>query len=293
VAPVADVCRQLDGIPLAIELAAARVRLLSPRQIADRLDGRFRLLTGGSRTALPRQQTLRAAIEWSYDLLEPAEQELFRRLGVFARRFGLETVERVCAADAAGPNDEFAVLDRLGSLIDKSLVVATGFEAGRQRYRLLESTRLYARERLDAAGEGAELQRRLASHVRLAARQALEQGDRDDIRATDRIEADLDNIRAVIDWAVIERCDMVFGAEFIDELWPFWLDTGKNIEAQRLYRYVLEYKSDLEGSLAGRILLGHGLLAWQRWTFEEARVSLEEALTRCDRCPTNVKSAGP
>jgi tetratricopeptide (TPR) repeat protein len=275
VAAVAEICRQLDGMPLAIELAAARARLLSPTQIVSRLDARLRLLTGGSRAALPRQQTLRAAIEWSYDLLEPAEQELFVRLGVFAGRFGLGAVTAVCAADDA---EEFAVLDLLSSLVDKSLVNTTGTEAGLQRYRLLESTRLYARERLDAAGETESLRRRLAEHVRTASRQTIADGDQDDIRWTDRIEADLDNIRAVLDWAIIEGRDVDLGARLLDELWRYWLETGKYLEVKRLSDRILQYAPGLDAALTGRIFLNAGLLATRRWDVEEGRKALERAL---------------
>jgi predicted ATPase/transcriptional regulator with XRE-family HTH domain len=276
VAPIAEICRQLDGIPLAIELAAARVRLLSPMEIVSRLDARLRLLTSGSRTALPRQQTLRAAIDWSYDLLEPAEQELFRRLAVFAGRFGFEAASAVCAE--AG-SEEFAVLDRLSSLIDKSLVTATGVEAGRQRYRLLDSTRLYARERLDTAGESEALRRRLADYVRAASRQTLADGNQDDCRWIDRIEADLDNIRAVLEWAIVEGRDVVFGAEFVDELWRYWLDTGKYLEVKRLSDRILERTPELGDALAGKVQLNAGLLATRRWDVDEGRRSLESALT--------------
>ena len=275
VAPIAEICRQLDGMPLAIELAAARVRLLSPTQIVSRLDARFRLLTGGSRTALPRQQTLGAAIDWSYDLLEPEEQAFFRRLGIFAGRFGFEAAQAVCADDDA---DEFAVLDRLASLIDKSLVVATGVEAGRQRYRLLESMRLYARERLAAGGEEEQVRRQLREHVRAAVRETIAAGDRDEIRWTDRIEADLDNIRAVLDWAIVEGRDIVFGAKLVDELWPYWLDTGKFLEVKRLYDKILERAPELGDALAGKILLTYGLLMSRRWNVDESRRSLERTL---------------
>jgi predicted ATPase/class 3 adenylate cyclase len=146
---VADICRRLDGIPLALELAAARVKILTPRQLHERLDKRFGVLTGGSRDALPRQQTLRALIDWSYELLDEPEQRLFRRLAIFVNGFALE------GALAVGRDDETHGLDGfdvLASLVDKSLVLAepVGDET---RYRLLESTRAYAFEKLDAAGE--------------------------------------------------------------------------------------------------------------------------------------------
>ncbi|MGW4195745.1 BTAD domain-containing putative transcriptional regulator [Streptomyces sp. NPDC005004] len=139
----AEICRRLDGLPLAIELAAARLRMLTPRQIADRLDDRFRLLTSGSRTVLPRQQTLRAVVDWSWELLDEDEREVLGRLSVFAGGCDLAAAEAVC-----GP----AALDALGSLVDKSLVVATPSAGGGMRYRLLETVTEYAGERLDETG---------------------------------------------------------------------------------------------------------------------------------------------
>ena len=147
-AAVTDICRHLDGIPLAIELAAARVRALSVEQIAAHLSDRFRLLTGGDRTALPRQQTLRACIDWSYDLLIDSERALLRRLAVFAGGFTLEAAENVAAGEGLAAAD---VMDLLGHLVEKSLVE---MDAEGQRYRLLETVRKYARERLNESNEG-------------------------------------------------------------------------------------------------------------------------------------------
>jgi len=142
---VAEICARLDGIPLAIELAAARCRAMAPEQIAGELDHRFRLLTGGPRTALPRQQTLTASVSWSYDLLDDDEQALFRRLGVFTGAFPLEPVEAVC-----GVMDRWAVFDGLSQLVGKSLVV---FDPRTGWYSLLETLRLYALERCAERGE--------------------------------------------------------------------------------------------------------------------------------------------
>ncbi|WP_235470267.1 ATP-binding protein, partial [Streptomyces platensis] len=161
-AACAEICRRLDGLPLAIELAAARLRLLSPRQLADRLDDRFRLLTSGSRTLLPRQQTLRAVVDWSWELTDEPERAVLRRLSVFAGGCDLTAAEAVCAGDGV---DGREVAGLLGSLIDKSLVVAApaGEEdgtGGEMRYRLLETVGEYAGERLDEAGERAGAERR-------------------------------------------------------------------------------------------------------------------------------------
>jgi predicted ATPase len=162
-AAVAAICRHLDGMPLALELAAARVRALSPEKIAERLHDRFRLLVGGDRTALPRQQTLRALIDWSHDLLAEPERALLRRLAVFAGGWTLEAAEAVGAGDGIEPAD---VLDLLTHLVDKSLVVV---EAEGGRYTMLETVREYAQDRLDAAGDGDGARaRHLAFHVALA-----------------------------------------------------------------------------------------------------------------------------
>ncbi|WP_406189913.1 winged helix-turn-helix domain-containing protein [Streptomyces griseus] len=172
-AACAEICRRLDGLPLAIELAAARLRMLTPRQIADRLDDRFRLLTNGSRTVLPRQQTLRAVVDWSWDLLDAAERAVLRRLSVFAGGCSLAAAEEVCALPA--PADGVAVdapdvAPLLGSLVDKSLVVAAPGDDGEMRYRLLETVGEYAAERLDEAAEREAVERRHLTHYRELAR---------------------------------------------------------------------------------------------------------------------------
>uniref|UniRef100_UPI001C30F801 ATP-binding protein n=1 Tax=Streptomyces sp. TRM64462 TaxID=2741726 RepID=UPI001C30F801 len=158
----AEICRRLDGLPLAIELAAARLRALTPRQLADRLDDRFRLLGSGARTALPRQQTLRAVVDWSWDLLDDRERAVLRRLSVFSGGCALDAAEAVCA--------EPDTLGLLGSLVDKSLVVASPLEDGAMRYRLLETVAEYAAERLDQSGERAATEHRHLVHYRELAR---------------------------------------------------------------------------------------------------------------------------
>ncbi|MFF0555989.1 ATP-binding protein [Streptomyces sp. NPDC004266] len=187
---VDEICRRLDGLPLAIELAAARLRLLTPRQIADRLDDRFLLLTSGSRTVLPRQQTLRAVVDWSWDLLDPAERTLLRQVSVFAGGWDL------AAAEALSPH----AADALGALVDKSLVVATPTEDGEMRYRLLETIHEYATER--AAEDPELLAAAEATHT--AHFTALAEAAEPMLRSAeqlpwiDRIERDLDNIRAAL-----------------------------------------------------------------------------------------------
>ncbi|MEU8683105.1 BTAD domain-containing putative transcriptional regulator [Streptomyces sp. NPDC048611] len=206
-----EICRRLDGLPLAIELAAARLRLLSPRQLADRLDDRFRLLTSGSRTLLPRQQTLRAVVDWSWELTDEPERAVLRRLSVFAGGCDLAAAEEVCAGDGVDAR-EVAVL--LGSLIDKSLVVAApaGAErggvraAGQMRYRLLETVAEYAGERLDEAGERAATERRHLVAYRELARTTdpllRGAGQR---AGMERLELEHDNLRTALRRALAAR----------------------------------------------------------------------------------------
>ena len=151
--PIASICRRLDGIPLAIELAAARIRSLSPSDLLERLDDRFRLLRGAGRGGLERHQTLRATVAWSYQLLSPDSRLLFDRLSVFAGTFDLAAAEAICADDTI---DEYDIVDLLGDLVDKSMVIADRSDRG-TRYRLLETLRQYGEERLDDRGETAPM----------------------------------------------------------------------------------------------------------------------------------------
>ncbi|MFJ8359846.1 BTAD domain-containing putative transcriptional regulator [Streptomyces sp. NPDC093984] len=193
----AEICRRLDGLPLAIELAAARLRMLTPRQIADRLDDRFRLLTSGSRTVLPRQQTLRAVVDWSWDLLEEDERAVLRRLSVFSGGCDLTAAEAVC-----GP----AALEALGSLVDKSLVVAAPSGDGAMRYRLLETVAEYAAERLEESGERPGTERAHLTYYRELARTTdpLLRSSRQPA-AVARLQLEYENLRTALRRAVAAR----------------------------------------------------------------------------------------
>jgi predicted ATPase/class 3 adenylate cyclase len=200
---VVEICRRLDGIPLAIELAAARVPLLSVQEIAMRLGDRFRLLTGGRRTALPRQQTLQALIDWSWDLLTDDERRLLRRLSVFAGGCTLEAaaeVARLPTEATAGGDPSLDTLDALGRLVGRSLVVVD--RGGSTRYHLLETIRQYARDRLIAADETTQLRNRhLAFYLRLMLEAEPELVSRHLPAWLTRLDADADNLRAAVDWA--------------------------------------------------------------------------------------------
>lgn len=205
-AACAEICRRLDGLPLAIELAAARLRLLTPRGLADRLDDRFRLLTSGSRTVLPRQQTLRAVVDWSWDLLTAPERAVLRRLSVFSGGCGLPIAEEVCADGSSATVHGADVAALVGSLVDKSLVVAAPAADGHMRYRLLETVGEYAGERLDEAGERAAVERRhLVAHRELArTADPLLRGPEQ--RAwLERLELEHDNLRSALRRAVATR----------------------------------------------------------------------------------------
>jgi predicted ATPase/class 3 adenylate cyclase len=242
---LAEVCYRLDGIPLAIELAAARVKALPVERIAERLDDRFRLLTGGSRTALPRQQTLRALIDWSYELLSRAEQVLLRRLSVFAGGWTLEAAEAVCSGDGTGPVstgggppdrgpvrggapeseressgiEEWEVLDLLTALVEKSLVQ---YDAARDWYRLLETIRQYGAEQLRQAGEEEVWRQRHRDwYLGLAqqAREALKGPEQ--ARWHQRLEEEHDNLRAALAW-MLARGEARIGLQFAVGIWSFW-----------------------------------------------------------------------
>jgi len=216
---IVEICRRLDGIPLAIELAAARVKILSPRQLHDRLDERFRVLTGGSRDVLPRQKTLRALIDWSHDLLDDRERMLFRRLGIFVNGFTLEAATAVGTSDDLGELDLF---DVLASLVDKSLVLAE--PAGDAlRYRMLESTRAYAREKLGAA---AESQERSLCHLRHLRDRFVD--ERESLHRTGRAEpcerliaTELEDVRAALDWGMANR-EALLASEMIVAVGSGW-----------------------------------------------------------------------
>ncbi|MFJ2301454.1 AfsR/SARP family transcriptional regulator [Streptomyces sp. NPDC087787] len=231
----AEICRRLDGLPLAIELAAARLRMLTPRQIADRLDDRFRLLTSGSRTVLPRQQTLRAVVDWSWDLLDADERYVLSRLSVFAGGCDLAAAEAVC-----GP----AAFDALASLVDKSLVVAAPAADGGMRYRLLETVAEYARERLDETGGRTATERAHLTHYRELARttEPLMRGS-SQRAAMARIELEYENLRTALRHAVAAR-DEQEGLCLILSLANYWQMRDMRLEARNWCGEFMEFGPD-------------------------------------------------
>ncbi|MFI9250823.1 AfsR/SARP family transcriptional regulator [Streptomyces sp. NPDC053069] len=241
---VAEICRRLDGLPLAIELAAARLRLLTPRQIADRLDDRFRLLTSGSRTALPRQQTLRAVVDWSWDLLDERERTVLCEASVFAGGWDLSGAEAVCTGPAA---------DLTGALVDKSLVVAAPDATGRMRYRMLETIHEYATERAaEVPGLRATAERRHRAWVRALVEEAEPRlRSADQLPWISRLETELDNIRAALDRSVRAGDEAEAGAIVLAIGWFWWLRNHRQ-EAVSWVRLVLRLGVALDARAASR-----------------------------------------
>jgi predicted ATPase/DNA-binding SARP family transcriptional activator len=226
----ARVCRKLDGIPLAIELACARMGALAVEQITERLEDSLGLLTGGSRTAEPRQRTLRATLDWSHDLLGEGERALFRRLSVFAEGWTLEAAEAVCSGNGI---EEDSVLDLLGGLVDKSLVLAGATTGGAARYRMLEPIRQYACEKLEDSGEAAEVKGRHAAFFLTLAEEAEPELAGSQQRLwVERLEEEHDNLRAAISWSS-ERGVGELGLRLGAAFWRFWYARGYLSEGRR------------------------------------------------------------
>lgn len=279
---VQEICKRLDGIPLAIELAAARMKVLSVEQIVARLDDRFNLLNVGNRTALQRHQTLRALIDWSYDLLPEAERVLLQRLAVFVGGCTLEAAESVCAGEHI---ERRQILDLLTHLVDKSLVLVEE-HGGAARFRMLETIRQYASEKLQASGEHDWLRNshltyflkfteEAEPHITSAARQIW----------LIRLDAEHDNLRAALEWT--ETCsDLRSGLRLAGALAWFWRFTNYSSEGRRWLERALATHPDHSRSATdpnelryrAKALLGAGLLAWGFGNFHNTRALLEESL---------------
>ena len=298
---VGRVCRRLDGLPLAIELAAARVRVLPVEQIANRLEERlpaggrgsssqFDLLTGGGRTVQPRQQTLRALLDWSHDLLPEPERVLLRRLGVFGAGWTLAAAETICAGDGLEAHE---VLDRLTGLVDKSLVVAESAH-GEGRYRMLETLRRYALERLEASGEAAALRRAHLAYFRGLAEEA-ERGLRGADQATwcARALAEADNLHGALRNA-LELGEVADGLRLGGTLWRLWWDKGRIEEWRQLLDGLLAVPTTGDRAVvAARVggLVAAGQLGVWRGDQARARARLDEALALAESIGDGVGAA--
>ena len=286
---VAQICHRLDGIPLAIELAAARIKVLSAEEIMARLDDRFRLLTGGSRTALPRQQTLRAAIDWSYNLLSEEEGALINRLSVFMGGWTLAAAEVICSGQGI---EDYEVLDLLTNLVEKSLVV-TEEEGGKTRYHLLETVRQYARDKLLESGESESLRNRhLDWYLELAERAEPELEGHDQIVWKDRLELELDNLRTALEWSLGSgeevKARQAVSLRLAGALGRFWAWRDYYSEGREWMETALSKGTKVANSGASastmtmsaraKTLYGAGLLAWAQGDHGRATTVYEESL---------------
>jgi predicted ATPase len=277
-AAVAEICRRLDGLPLALQLAAARLTVLSPAALLERLDRRLPLLNRGPRDLPERQQTLRGAIAWSYDLLSPAEQRLFRRLGVFAGGFTLEAVEAVSGRDESNLDP----LEAIGSLVGKSLLFVHSLDEAIPYYAMLETIREFALEQLLASGEDHETRLRHAEFLRdLAERAEPALGlpaERD--TWTPQLEHLHDNFRAALDWSLSDEGVLDHGIALAGALGYFWFLSGRLEEAHSWYEALLARRDPADDSLAwAKVLQGAALVSWGRgdlaraWAWGESAVA--------------------
>jgi predicted ATPase/class 3 adenylate cyclase len=262
---VAAVCRRLDGIPLAIELAAARMRALSAEQIAARLDERFSLLTGGSRTALPRHQTLRGTLDWSYDLLSRKERSLLCRLSVFAGGWTLEAAEAVCTGEGVETQD---ILDLLTQLVFKSLVVM-GAQEGDVRYRLLETVRQYGQDKLNESADATVARRRYLDWcLHLAERAEPELRGVDQPVWLERLEVEHDNLRAALEWSKVPENDGDAGLRLARALSQFWNVRGHFSEGRVWLETMLSHNLDAAAPTRAKALAGTGFLAYRQGDYD-------------------------
>jgi tetratricopeptide (TPR) repeat protein len=277
-AVIAEICCRLDGLPLALELAAARVKLLSPSALLARLEQRLPLLTGGPRDAPARQQTLRNTIDWSYQLLPRGEQTLFRRLGVFVGGWTLDAAAAACDVDGDLRQD---VLNELQSLVDQSLLKRVEDADGEPRFAMLETIREYALERLVASGEADSIRRRHAEHF-LALAESAEPRQRGAMlspASQARLELEHDNLRAVCTWSLIGHGDSEIGLRVAGALWLFWWMRGHYQEGSRWLDIALEQSRGTATSIRAKLLGGAGSIAAFHGEHVQATPLLEEALT--------------
>lgn len=277
-----EICRRVDGLPLAIELAAARVSVLSPQEIVTRLDDALGLLSSSTRLADPRHQSLRAVLDWSFDLLSQPERELFRTLAVFAGGFDLPAVEALMrgSPDGATVWTPMMILDTVSHLVDKSLVVVLSDPAGTTRYTLLEPVLHYASERLDRDDESGRTRRAHASwFLDLAEQAEPEISGGDQAHWLARLEADHDNLRAAISWAQGHEPDIA--ARLVARLWRFWWMHGHLTEGQRWLERVLRQRDAFSPSALAAALRAAGSLAWGQGDYERSLPFIEESLALC------------
>ena len=275
-AMVAQVCHRIDGIPLAIELAAARLKVLSIEQINARLNDRFRLLTGGSRTAVARQRTLEATVDWSYDLLSDSERRLLRRLSVFAGGWTIDAAEDVSSGEGIGRTE---VLDLLSRLVDKSLVNVDNDIDGSRRYRFLETVRQYGRERLLQSGEAERLRDcHLAFFHELVRRAEPELTRAGQVSWLNRLHREHDNLRSALESCLAAaRGDQ--SLELAAALSFFWMKRGYFREGQQWLERALSASNNAAPALRAKALMGLGTMTFFQGDYARTRAVLEESAT--------------
>jgi non-specific serine/threonine protein kinase len=270
---VVELCRQLDGLPLAIELAAARAKLLSPEAVLARLGNRLGLLTGGARDLPDRQRTLRATLDWSYDLLSDTERLLFARLAVFAGGWTLEAAEAVCDL-----GDEAELLEHMSALVDKSLVQQRASDRHEPRFAMLETVREYALERLEQGGELGRLRRRHAAYF-LKLAEEEERASQGPLQGVwlDRLQTEHGNLRAALLWSLDSKGDTDMGLQLSGALSHFWYVREHHSEARMWLQRALERPSGAAAARA-KVLVGAGRLAWFQGELRRGNALLEESL---------------
>jgi predicted ATPase/class 3 adenylate cyclase len=280
---LASLCARLDGIPLAIELAAARVRSMTVEQILSRLDDRFRLLTGGSRAALPRQRTLKALVDWSYELLEPAERDMLLRLSVFVGSWDLAAAETVTSCDTI---DEYDVLDLLCSLSDKSLIIRDTRDQENPRYRLLETVRQYAAEKMLEVGgyELTELREKHATYyLGFAEGLADKLVGAEAAWALNRLDEENDNVRAALVWFAESEPGAVSGLRLVVAMQRFWMTRGYLREGWERARIALNRPDCPQDGYRTLALFTAAFCAMNLGEVEAARDCLRQALDSAQR----------
>jgi predicted ATPase/DNA-binding CsgD family transcriptional regulator len=275
---ITDICHRLDGIPLAIELAAARAKMLTAQQIASRLDHLFRLLTRGGETGLPHHQTLRATLDWSYGLLPEAARILLPRLSVFADGFSLATAETVCAGNGL---DEQEILDALADLVDHSMVSVFEREPlAEARYRLLEMIRQYGQEKLDTTGDAVRVRGRHLDfflHLAEAAEPKLQSEEQG--LWLGQLEVEHYNLRAALEWSAGEEVGAAMGLRLAGALWRFWEIGGYFTEGRARLEAALRRSDGARNAGRAKVLSGAGTLAWHQTDYPRAAALHEEALS--------------
>jgi predicted ATPase/class 3 adenylate cyclase len=276
---VAQICARLDGLPLAIELAAARIKLLTPQAILARLGNRLKLLTGGARDLPKRQRTLRSTIDWSFGLLEEGEKVLFGRLSVFAGGRTLEAIEAVCDAGGDLPVD---VLGGVSSLVDESLLRQEEGVGGEPRFYMLETIHEYARERLEEYGEAEEIRRRHAHYfLAMAERAEPELPGPRDMEWLERLEEEHDNLRAALSW-MLEGGETELGLRLAGALWMFWDAHGHYSEGRRWLEEALAKANGASAAARAKALQGFGSLVYRTGEVDRAVVAAEDGLKLSD-----------